>query len=156
MSHLKILLGCFSTCSRIESHKTHRLEKNINHGKHEQLVFDKYLRMTFCHFYWWLWAKIPRNPAKKVIIMKPMSHKNFWYVFMCVCFHEQVMGGGLLSSRMDEPAHTATTTSFIFDIFFSPKKFHEFSLLQNWQKAERRWCYRLEKKSVAWHIRCFE
>ena len=38
---------------------------------------------------------------------------------MCVCFHEQVMGGGLLSSRMDEPAHTATTSSFIFDIFFS-------------------------------------
>ena len=59
-----------------------------------------------------------------------MSHKNFWYVFMCVCFHEQVMGGGLLSSRMDEPAHTATTSSFIFDIFFSPNEFDEFSLLK--------------------------
>ena len=125
VSHLKILLGCFSTCSRVESHKTHRLENESPMNAFctwqlhfcEKLVFE-YLRMTFCHFYWWLWAGIPHNPGK--LMKRNVECK--WAVgeklycnnvsirrscVFCVSFHEKVMGGGLLSSRMDEH-HTAT------------------------------------------------
>ena len=50
-------------------------------------TMEFYLRMTFCHFYWWLWARIPHNPGiqKKNVECKWAVWKIVDSVITCLC-----------------------------------------------------------------------